>query len=88
MRCFANFLAPQYKGIHLETTGKLETTKDDIKREVVRFEDNEVDSELNEGFIEEDTVDTPPLSPTSQLRKQKKARQQRTHTGDQLENRE
>jgi hypothetical protein len=88
LRCFANFLAPQYKGIHLETTGKLETTKDDIKREVVRFEDNEVDSELNEGFIEEDTVDTPPLSPTSQLRKQKKARQQRTHTGDQLENRE
>jgi hypothetical protein len=52
------------------------------------LEDNEVDSELNEGFIEEDTVDNPPVSPTSQLRKQKKARQQSTHTGDQLEKRE
>ena len=87
LRCFANFLAPQYKGIHLEAIGKLDTTKDNIKREVNRFNiDMEEESELNEGFIEDDAEDIPPLSPTSMLRKQMKARHQRTTTDNYLDN--
>ena len=33
LRCMANYLAPQYKGIHLEATDKLEETKNDIRRD-------------------------------------------------------
>ena len=65
LRCFAKFHAPQYRGIHLVAIGKL-----DIKREVNRPNDNVDDDDVNEGFIEDDTDDTPPLYPTSQLRKQ------------------
>ena len=87
LRCFANFLAPQYKGIHLEAIGKLDMTKEDIKREVNRLNDNvDDDDDLNEGFIEDNTEDTPPLSPTSQLRKQM-SRNQRTFTEDQIDHR-
>ena len=87
LRCFANFLAPQYKGIHLEATGNLEKTKDDIRREAATLDDEDLESQLNEGFIEVNTEDNLPLSPTSQLRKQRRAMQHRTHTGDQIETR-
>ena len=88
LRCFANFLAPQYKGMHLESIGKLDMTKDDIRREVSRFDTDmdEDNTQLNEGFIEDDDEDNPPLSPTSQLRKQMKASHQRSYTDDQIDN--
>ena len=64
-------------------------TKEDIKREVIRLNDNvddDDDNDLNEGFIEDNTEDTPPLSPTSQLRKQM-SRNQRTYSEDQIDHR-
>ena len=87
LRWFVNFLAPQYKRIHLEAIGKLYMTKEDIKREVNRLYDNVNDElDLNEGFIEDYTEDNPPLSPTSQLRKQM-ARNRKTFTEDQIDHR-
>ena len=48
-RCFANYLAPQYKGIHLEAMGKFDDTKEEIKREVRKFSDDmEEGTEFNE----------------------------------------
>ena len=69
-----------------------EATKDKIVfKKVVnppntRLNDNVDDDDLNDSFIEDDTEDTPPLSPTSQLRKQM-SRNQRTFTEDQIDHR-
>ena len=84
-RCFANYLAPQYKGIHLEAMGKLDDTKEDIKREVRKFSDDmEEGTEFNEAFVENDD-EGPPLSPTSVLRKQMRARCHRSYTENQID---
>ena len=76
LRRFANYLAPQYKGIHLDATDVLEDTKAEIKAEV--FDANNVIRELepaDEGSNEDIT-----LSPTSQLRRKMLARNHRTQT--------
>ena len=84
-RCFANYLAPQYKGIHLEAMGKLDDTKEEIKREVRKFSDDmEEGTEFNEAFVENDD-EGPPLSPTSVLRKQMRARCHRSYTENQID---
>ena len=71
----------------MEATGNFEKTKDDIRREAATLDDENLEPGLNEGFHEENTEDTAPLSLTSQLRKQMRARQHRTQTGDQMESR-
>ena len=84
-RCIANYLAPQYKGIHLEAIGKLDDTKEEIKREARKFSDDmDEGTELNEAFVENDE-EGPPLSPTSVLRRQMRARSHRSHTENQID---
>ena len=41
-KCWANYLAPQYKGIHLLTVNKLEVTKDVLRNESNGFFGNEI----------------------------------------------
>ena len=74
MRRFANYLAPAYKGIHLEAENRLDETKAEISAEVFNPNDAIAATET-----ESDQVDLN-LSPTSQLRKKILARSQRTIT--------
>ena len=69
-RRFANYLAPQFKGVHLLTSNKLESTKEEIEAasnelENIAFDDSEVVDDI-ESDIE--------LSPTSKLLKQSQAK--------------
>ena len=76
LRKYANYLAPQYKGIHLDAAEVLEETKAEIRAEV--FDANDVIREqesVDEGSNEDIT-----LSPTSQLRRKMLARHHRTQT--------
>ena len=74
LRRFANYLAPAYKGIHLETVNKLQETKVEISAEV--FNPNDA---IAVAETDSDELDLN-LSPTSQLRKKILARSQRTQT--------
>ena len=82
LRRIANYLAPQYKGIHLEATKKLGDTKEEIKQEVMDLGDDHGEPEL-----EIDDIDVAPLSPTSRLRKQFLDKQQRAEVDGFLEDR-
>ena len=58
-RRFANYLAPQFKGIHLLSSNRLESTKDEIEATSDRLESvEEVESE------EDDELQDVELSPT------------------------
>ena len=74
LRRFANYLAPAYKGIHLEAENRLDETKAEISAEVFNPNDAIAATET-----ESDQVDLN-VSPTSQLRKKIVARSQRTIT--------
>ena len=73
LRRFANYLAPQYKGIHLEATKTLDSTKVEIKDDVNSHADHHPEPEHEAAQVE-----VVPLSPTSRLRKKLMDRQQRT----------
>ena len=64
LRRFANYLAPQYKGIHLEATKTLDRTKVEIKDDVNSHADHHLEPEHEAAQVE-----VVPLSPTSRLRK-------------------
>ena len=81
VRRMANYLAPQYKGIHLEATNKLESTKDEIKEEFTGLGDDHGEPE------QDNPDDGAPLSPTSRLRKKLLDKQQRTQIEGFLEER-
>ena len=68
-RRFANYLAPQFKGIHLLSSNRLENTKDELEATSDRLESvEEVESE------EDDELQDVELSPTSKLMRQCKDR--------------
>ena len=77
VRRVANFIAPQYKGIHLEETNQYEQVIIDIKSySVSEFMDNSfTENNLNNTSHDQDLS----LSPTSLLRKKVRARSQKTH---------
>ena len=81
LRRFANYLAPEYKGIHLEAVDKLVDTKDEISAEL--FDPNNVIREVETADPDVDVT----LSPTSQLRKKIMDRSQRTQTEGLLDSR-
>ena len=62
-RRFANYLAPQFKGVHLLRSNRLESTKDEIEEA-----SNKLESMENEE--DNDSTDSVELSPTSKLMKQ------------------
>ena len=67
-RRFANYLAPQFKGVHLLDSDRLQITKDEIEQASNRLEAVEEVEEVEEP---EDNIE---LSPTSKLMKQNQAR--------------
>ena len=77
VRRVANFIAPQYKGIHLEETNQYEQVIIDIKSySVSEFMDNSfTENNLNNTSHDQDLS----LSPTSLLRKKVRARSKK-HT--------
>jgi hypothetical protein len=77
LRRIANYLAPQYKGMHLEATDKFEATKDEIRDEANILDQNEREPEAPEEIVVDENIQQVPLSPTSQLRKKMLAKQRR-----------
>ena len=84
LRRISNYLAPQFKGIHLEEAGKLYSTKKEIEEEVNSHEGDQ-SAPVLVGTVPD--VETAPLSPTSRLRKKLLERQQRTIIEGVVENR-
>ena len=78
-RRMANYLAPQFKGIHLEEENKLSITKDEIEVEVAKVLPNDSEPRQGEG-LDLEPEDPVPLSPTSKLRSKMQARQHRLRT--------
>ena len=78
-RRMANFLAPQFKGMHVEEENKLEAAKQDIKEEVAKFETTLTENDIEEPIIEA-TDEATPLSPTSKLRLKKTSKTWRMRT--------
>ena len=78
LACMANFLSPKLKGIHLEESDKLESTKDLIEEEwnKMKTADDSVLSAVGEQPREPD--EDIELSPTSKLRRKVQARSQST----------
>ena len=81
--CMANYLAPQFKGMHLEEENKFETRKQDIERESKKInEDFEIPiDDLSTEPERETPAEFVELSPTSKLRARilkKKFTQQKT----------
>ena len=74
LRRYANYLAPTYKGIHLEAENSLAETKAEISAEVFNPNEAIAATETESGGVDLN------LSPTSQLRKRILARSQRTVT--------
>ena len=73
----ANYLAPQFKGIHLEDLNILDETKVDVEAEVDKMRNDDQENEVHdnpEEIVEDDN--TEPVSPTSKLRHKMQARQQ------------
>ena len=67
-RRMANYLAPNYKGMHLEEENKLEAAKEYIKLEIERMEQynyNPMESDQNDEVT--DDIE-PPMSPNTKLR--------------------
>lgn len=72
----ANYLSPQFKGIHLEDLDVLEETKLEVEAEVDKMMPANGQPEIQENHgepIEEESV---PTSPTTKLRNKMQARQQ------------
>ena len=78
-RRIGNYLAPQFKGIHLEEENKFFSTKDEIEVEVEKLSNLEP-VEAEEHVEHLDAEESLPLSPTSKLRQKMQARQQRMRT--------
>ena len=78
LACMANYLSPKLKGIHLEESDKLESTKDlvEVEWNKMRAADDSLVSVVEEQPGEEDGDIQ--LSPTSKLRKKVQARSQST----------
>ena len=87
LACMANFLSPKLKGIDLEESDKLESTKDLIEKEwnKMKASDDSLLSAVEEqpGEADEDIE----LSPTSKLRKKMQARAQSTGVQQRRRNR-
>ena len=73
----ANYLAPQFKGMHLEEAWMLESAKMDIEGEVLKISVPEVRQEVFEEAELEERVE---LSPNSKLREKRRERMQRGRT--------
>ena len=83
LRRLANYLAPQFKGIHLEEIGNLETTKDEVEVEIAKIALANIQptaEETDDEPAQQDQEESVPLSPTSKLRQKMQARQQRMET--------
>ena len=78
-RRIGNYLAPQFKGIHLEEENKFLSTKDEIELEVEKLTNLEP-VQTEEPILNLDTQESLLLSPTSKLRQKMQARQQRMRT--------
>ena len=87
LACMANYLSPKLKGIHLEESDKLESTKDLVEEEwnKMRAADDSLLSVVEEQPGEEDGDIQ--LSPTSKLRKKVQARSQSTGVQQRRRNR-
>ena len=72
----ANYLAPQFKGMHLEEDWMLESAKMDIEAEVLKMSVPEVRQEV----LEEEMEERVELSPNSKLRKKMQEKMQRGRT--------
>ena len=70
-RRFANYLAPQFKGVHLLTENRLQSTKDEIEAASNKLDNVEEDNAEQEDSDSDNNVE---LSPTSKLMKQSQAR--------------
>ena len=81
LRRIANYLAPQFKGIHLEEIGKLDSTKAEIDVEVAKIALVNIQPTVEENGDElvAEATDVP-VSPTTKLRNRMQARQQRMQT--------
>ena len=79
----ANYLAPPFKGMHLEEENKLEAAKDHIKNEVAQMNRNISEQLEPEKDIENIDKDEPPMSPNTKLRHKMQARAHRLRTQNQ-----
>ena len=79
----ANYLAPQFKGMHLEEENKLEAAKDNIKIEIAEMKRNVTEQLEPEEDIENVDKEEPPMSPNTKLRLKMQARTQRLRTENQ-----
>ena len=78
IRRVSNFLAPQFRGIHLEEICQLSQAIDDIKSYPVS---NCLDKSFTENSPEEESISSDlSLSPTSLLRKKVRAKYQKTYS--------
>ena len=76
----ANYLAPQFKGMHLEEENKMEVTKNDIEEELSKIENvHKGHQEIPLTEVEISDV-TEPMSPNTKLRNKMKAKQRRIRT--------
>ena len=67
---YSNFLDPRLKGVHLEQTGKLESTIKAIERHIAKFGEDGND-EANDVSEEEDDNENMTLTPTAKLLQKK-----------------
>ena len=85
-RRMANYLAPHFKGMHLEEENKMETVKEDIKIEVNKMNEDRNDPTLDNEDNGEPQIMETPSSPNSKLRMKikQKTNRLRTQNGDDL----
>ena len=77
LRRMANYLAPQFRGIHLDEMNALEDTKNEIELESARISPVNSQPPLHDNPVAEEVEETEPVSPTTKLRQKMQARQQR-----------
>ena len=77
LRRMANYLAPQFRGIHLDEMNALEDTKNEIELESARITPENNQPLVHDNPVAEEVEEPVPVSPTTKLRQKMQARQQR-----------